>query len=238
MSASLNLKEWLDTPRGRQMMRWERDLLARLWTRFYGHSALVIGSWGEHMPIFPQRWRVETVGHDPALHCAALTDLRHLPLLDDSADLVILRHSLAFAPSPHQLLREADRILSQRGQLVILGLSPWSLWGLGSRLPVRRAQLPDGLHMLGKTRLIDWLHLLNFQIEEQGHYGPELPLWAHRLKLESIVQPGYFIQARKLRTPVRPLWSTLRQPEPVFGAVAMPSVRTSARVIHFPERKP
>jgi len=237
MSASLNLKEWLGTPRGLQMMRWERDVLARLWTRFYGHSALLIGSWGEHMPVFPERWRVETVGHDPELHCAALTDLRALPLLDSSADLVILRHSLAFAPSPHQLLREADRVLSQRGQLVILGLSPWSLWGLGSRLPLRRVQLPEGLHMLGKARLIDWLHLLDFRVEEQGHYGPDLPLWAHRLQLEGVIQPGYFIQARKQRTPVRPLWATQRQPEPLFGTAALPSARASARIIDFPGRK-
>lgn len=231
-----NLKQWLDTPRGRLVLRWERELLARLWTRFYGHTALVIGSWGEHLPPFPARWRVETVGHDPELHSSALTDLRHLPLLDDSADLVILRHSLAFAPSPHQLLREADRVLSARGQMVILGLSPWSLWGMAARLPVRRLQMPDGVQRLGRTRLLDWLNLLNFRVEEDGHYGPQVPLWLHRAHIDGLFQPGYFIQARKQRAPVRPLWADARASRPVFGAVAMPSARSAARVIEFPGR--
>lgn len=188
------------------------------------------------MPIFPQRWRVETIGHEPGTHCAALSDLQHLPLMDNSADLVILRHSLSFAPSPHQLLREADRVLSQRGQLVILGFSPWSLWGLSSRLPIRSTQLPSKMHMLHAARLVDWLHLLNFRVEEQGHYGAAIPDWAHQLHLDGLLQPGYFLQARKQRAPVRPLWSTARSSEPVFGGVAVASARSSARVVEFPRQ--
>lgn len=237
MATTLNLKDWLNSPRARAVMGWERDVLARLWTRFYGHSALVIGSWGEHLPIFPQRWRVETIGHEPGTHCAALSDLRQLPIPDSSADLVILRHSLSFAPSPHQLLREADRVLSQRGQLVILGFSPWSWLGLASHLPIRSAQFPRGMQMLRAARLVDWLHLLNFRVEEQGHYGADIPEWAHRMHFDGFLQPGYFLQARKQRAPVRPLWSTARSAQPVFGGVAVASARSSARIIEFPRSR-
>lgn len=237
MAAPLSLTEWLGTPRARLLLRWERELLGRLWPRFYGHSALAIGSWGEHLPIFPPRWRVETVGHEAGLHCGALSDLRHLPLLDASADLVILRHSLAFAPSPHQLLREADRVLSRRGQLLILNVAPWSIWGLGSRLPWRPMQLPQPMRLLGANRLADWLNLLDFRIEEAGSYGQALPEWTRRLRLGGVLRPGYYIHARKRRLPVRPLRSRWRAPAPAFGQVAMPPARSAARVISFPDTR-
>lgn len=237
MQHGISLQDWLGTPRAQLAMRWEKTVLSQLWPRFYGHSALAIGSWGEHLPVFPPRWRVEVVGHEPGLHCGALSDLWELPLMDGSADLAILRHSLAFARSPHRLLRETDRILSQRGQLLILNFSPYSFWGVASKLPLRAMQLPHNMRLLSANRLVDWLHLLDFRVEDMGHYGPRTPLWAERLGLNRLVQPGYFILARKQRLPVRPLQQGWRQAEPLWGGqVAMGRSRSNARVIPFPQR--
>ena len=149
----------------------------------------------------------------------------------------ILRHSLAFAPSPLQLLREADRVLSRRGQLLILNVAPWSIWGLGSRLPWRPMQLPQPMRLLGANRLADWLNLLDFRIEEAGSYGQALPEWTRRLRLGGVLRPGYYIHARKRRLPVRPLRSRWRAPAPAFGQVAMPPARSAARVISFPDTR-
>ncbi|MGB1557744.1 MAG: methyltransferase domain-containing protein [Oceanococcaceae bacterium] len=238
MTASPTLNQWLQTPRGRLLLRWERELLARLWNRFYGHSALTIGSWGEHLPALPSRWRVAALGHDAALPGGAMTDLRHLPVVDGSVDLVILRHSLAFAPSPHQLLREADRVLSQRGQLLMLNLAPWSAWGMAAHLPWKRLQWPEPMRPLRTARLVDWLHLLDFRIEAQGSYGQTLQPWMRRFGLDAFLQPGYFIMACKQRYPVQPLAAIEKTRQPAFGAVALPPARGAARIIEFPSRPP
>ena len=39
-------------------------------------------------------------------------DSRYLPFQSQSVDQIIISHALEFATEPHQLLREADRILS------------------------------------------------------------------------------------------------------------------------------
>jgi ubiquinone/menaquinone biosynthesis C-methylase UbiE len=45
------------------------------------------------------------------------SDLHHLPLAANSIDLVVMPHTLEFAPDPHQMLREVERVLVPEGQV-------------------------------------------------------------------------------------------------------------------------
>ena len=55
------------------------------------------------------------------------------PVQPDGADVVLLQHSLEFAGSPYDLLREAPRCASG-GYLLLIGRNPWWLGFAGNRL--------------------------------------------------------------------------------------------------------
>ena len=90
-----------------------------------------------------------------------------LPIENASMDLVVLPHQLEFSENPHQILREAERILMPEGKLVITGFNPVSLWGIYQRLSSRKErteQFPWKGHFISLNRIKDWLTLLNFEI--------------------------------------------------------------------------
>lgn len=112
-----------------------------------------------------------------------------LPFLTESLDLLVLAHGLEVAQNPHQLLREAHRVLIPEGRLVITGFNPWSPWAL--RKACRSVNLfpPAGHDWISLSRLKDWLKLLNFDLGAGGAsaYGAYAPpfdsdAWLHRFR--------------------------------------------------------
>jgi SAM-dependent methyltransferase len=136
------------------------------------------------------------------------------PLGEHAADVVVLQHGLDFSLSPHGLLREAARSVRPGGHLLIVGINPWSAWGLRhllARDALRQARC------IAPARVSDWLHLLGFALEKRrfGCYRPPLAAnrWQSRLAgLEPLgnawQMPGggfYLLVARKLVVGLRPL---------------------------------
>jgi SAM-dependent methyltransferase len=136
------------------------------------------------------------------------------PLGEHAADVVVLQHGLDFSLSPHGLLREAARSVRPGGHLLIVGINPWSAWGLRhllARDALRQARC------IAPARVSDWLRLLGFALEKRrfGCYRPPLAAnrWQSRLAgLEPLgnawQMPGggfYLLVARKLVVGLRPL---------------------------------
>ncbi len=107
--------------------------------------------------------------------CRAWTSLRRgaWPLSEHAADVVLLQHGLDFCLSPHRLLREAARTVRPGGHLLLIGINPWSLWG------IRHYFAGDALRQarcIPPSRACDWLNLLGFALEKRrfGCYRPPL----------------------------------------------------------------
>ncbi len=101
-----------------------------------------------------------------------------LPFASESIDLLVLPHILEFADDPHQILREAERVLRPEGRLVISGFNPASLWGIRQYLSrlIGAPYLPRDGQFISLIRVKDWLQLLNFTLD-RGHFGCyKLPL--------------------------------------------------------------
>jgi SAM-dependent methyltransferase len=194
----IGLQDWFETPPGRYLLDWEHSQFEQSVADIFGYHALQLG-----LPALdalqanrmPHRWLATSeivLPPRPGRPSALLTDYAALPFPAASLDLVVLPHALDSHPDPHATLREVARVLVPEGRVVICGFNPASLWGLRQRRERLRRRLglgslllPELGESIGYWRLRDWLHLLDFEIED-GHFGCYLPVvrsekWLRRL---------------------------------------------------------
>ena len=82
---------------------------------------------------------------------------------------MLLPHTLEFAPDPHEVLREAARVLTGEGELVVLGFEPLGSWSL--RNAFTRGGCPPGIcRTISAMRLADWLKLVGFEVGPAQRY--------------------------------------------------------------------
>jgi len=210
------------------------DLFGRLMVQVGGADVVAAGEAGSLMPVI-------TFDRPPTPGVSAWTDCHCLPLSEGVADAVLLPFTLLDSPAPMQIIREVDRVLNDRGRMVVLSLSPWSplnWWSLRFGLaehPARLAALPS------LRRLRDWLTLLDYEVSEvqrfsstEGLLRPwrdgEGSLWRRALQP---LQAGYVLTARKRVIPLNRLPAAAR-----LRPVARPFGESRPAVARFPERSP
>ena len=179
--------DWFQTPAGRYLARCALTTTEALLRDVFGMQAAQIGC--ETLDLMASnriqhRFRCITGNHGDSAPLAGSTPLAlemnasALPFDSDSLDLIVLPFMLEAHPDPHQVLREAYRVLRPEGQLLILGLNPLSLWGVRNYLG--RLATPDKIgfpwpgNYLSVLRLKDWLNLLDFEVA-RGHFGCYAP---------------------------------------------------------------
>ena len=135
-----------------------------------------------------------------------------LPFFSKVFDACLIANQLDYTDDPHCLLREIDRLMMDDGYLIITGVNPTSVMGLGKMLPWRKSSLPE--QMYSPLRVGDWLSVLNYQVIETACFGlwPTEKHWFGGNWLEisaSGLAPAlgslYFIVARKRTYPLKPI---------------------------------
>lgn len=136
-----------------------------------------------------------------------------LPLASDSCDAVILAFALEFSTRPHRLVREAERVLNDRGVLVVLGQSPLGVAAWPRLLGLSGRALPRGAGLVRPGRLQDWLDLLDFEVEQKLGFAAGWP-WRGQARWTPAVPLAdcYALVARKRVAPITPLRVPLRRP--------------------------
>lgn len=166
------LKDWLTTPQGQYVMAWEQAKFDLYTANLFGFHAVQIGI-PEHDFL-----RANRIGHRVCCGWRGDVDVvlqpEELPFASASIDVVLLPHVLEFAQSPHEVLREVERVLRPEGSVLIAGFNPYSLWGLRRMLAGRDAGFPWQGQYLSVRRLKDWLNLLGMdtQVGAFGAYAP------------------------------------------------------------------
>ncbi len=158
------------------------------------------------------------------------------PLSEHAADVVVLQHGLDFCLSPHGLLREAASSVRPGGHLLIVGINPWSTWGL------RHVFAHDALRQarcISPSRVGDWLNLLGFALEKRrfGCYRPPLASQAWQARLAGWERKAgqwqlagggfYLLVARKIAVGLRPVRQVRR--EPMGKLVPLPMAKVNRR---------
>lgn len=178
------LERWYGRERGRHLLDITRAATRELLATSFGYHILQMGVAGERplcaeSPINHRLYCAERPGE--GVNIVAHPD--ELPLDSDSIDVVIVHHCLEFARNPHQVLREAQRVLTPQGRLLVVGFNPYSLLGVYGR---SRALLRDPLwqhhYPVSERRLTDWLSLLGCEVREIRRLYSLPPLGSGRLR--------------------------------------------------------
>jgi SAM-dependent methyltransferase len=231
------LAAWLQQGIGRALLASESELLEEALEDVFGWELVQIGAWGRVRELLRNsRTRRQTIIGPPGAVADVVGRASHLPVASDSVDAVLLPHTLDFASDPYAIVREADRVLSGEGQLLVLGFRPWSLWGVRAR--ATRSGFPPGLRrVLSERRVRDWLVLLGYEIVASRHYlyrspwsrGEDSPGATARMLRRAWYNPlpagAWLLKARKrvyTLTPVRPRF---REKPAVIGGLMKPTTR-------------
>lgn len=167
-----SLSGWLATPAGSHLLEWELEQFERATEDVFGFRAAQIG-----LPeIDFLRANRASYRFSVAIEAggAVAADALQLPMASQSIDLLALPHVLEFHTHPHEVLREAERVLRPDGQLVLSGFNTLSLWRLWQLFQRGSADAPWNANFIGLLRLRDWLRLLGFELNG-GMFGCYAP---------------------------------------------------------------
>tara|TARA_R110000787_G_scaffold55454_2_gene128055 strand:+ start:425 stop:1210 length:786 start_codon:yes stop_codon:yes gene_type:complete len=230
-----SLAQWLDSPRGKQLISLEGEELGRMLPEIFGRHLLQIGSWGRDRQLLG---KCETrhhavIGSVEGYGEAARIQAECLPIAGKSVDAVVLAHCLEFSNAPHNILREANRILTDRGRIYILGFNPWGIWGARQRLGLRYRAFPVGARFYSVGRMCDWLELLDLEVTEVRRFSVGFPWNEPRSdgdawNLASLARPfseAYLLSAKKRVLPVNFVGRTNRAQVRSLVGVASPAAR-------------
>lgn len=233
------LSLWLRSARGRRQLELEQKELKRVLPEVFGRHMLQIGSWGRGDELLQSTETLHraVIGTVSDFGAQALATPEQLPVASKSVDGVVLPHTLEFTHAPHNVLREAARVLTDRGRLFVIGFNPLGGWVMRQRFGMGYRAFPPPSNYYGIGRLHDWLELLDFEVAEVRRFGVGFPWLASRShsqawSLGSLLAPfaeSYLLVAKKRVLPVNFVGRAQRaQVKPLIGAVGAGAAASSA----------
>lgn len=172
-------ERWLHSESGQRLLELQSSWLQHKMSRFFGGHMLYQGIATEvgfmNESGVKHAFRMGLPWQRGVIDAAAWMDSSHWPLADHCLDAMIMQHSLDFTHRPHQMIREAARVIAPSGHIVLIGFNPFSLWGAVQKLLPFSSTMPWVANTVSALRLKDWLALLGFTIhshETMGYLGP------------------------------------------------------------------
>lgn len=224
-----HLRYWFRQTLGKRLLAAEQHILDEVMPNLFGYHLIQVGSPADkcltQTSLIPNHVVIESAGdhREESIELKPqMVGVAHaLPIRTDSVDVVLLAHTLESEQDAHQVLREADRVLVPEGHIVILGLNPWSLWGLWHLLISRWASPPWNGQFRSARRIKDWLSLLGYDTTASQcfFYRPPIGHVGVMRRLKVLDKIGrrcwpfagavYLIVGKKrmmTMTPLRPRW--------------------------------
>lgn len=183
ISCQIAIRQWYESVAGQNAATAVQSAVADMSNDIFGYYAAQVGELaGEYALLHDSRIRsCFSIALDESAGMSTSVDLvanpAALPLVFDNLDLLVASHVLDCAASPHDVLREIDRVLVPEGHCILIAFNPFSLRGLSLALKnlVRR----DESHSLYTAfRVQDWFEVLGFEVLEVRTVG-------HRYNIDS-----------------------------------------------------
>lgn len=232
-----SMRDWYRQGLGRGLLDLEQAELDGILPNLFGYylvqigclvDANLLGASRIRHRVFVDELPLSTVEAAGDAHGSCIrANAEYLPVQRDSVDVVLLPHTLEFAADPHGVLREVERVLVPEGHVIVLGINPWSMWGLRRLLTPHRARFapPWCGEFRGQLRIKDWLALLGFDVVVSRRYFFRPPIMHTGImrRLEFVERVGrrwwpilggaYMLVAKKrvaTLTPIKPRWRPRR----------------------------
>lgn len=162
-------REWYAYGLGQALAQEEQKVLAETLPTLFGYHLVQVGRFMDTGYLKESYIRHKIVTGFDAKDNGFAPDMyalpSQLPVQSDSVDVVILPHTLELDSDPHQVLREAERVLVPEGHVVVLVFNPWSWWGIRRLLSFgRKKSMPWCGRFISPMRAKDWLELLGFEV--------------------------------------------------------------------------
>jgi SAM-dependent methyltransferase len=204
-TADMPVGDWFKSPLGTRVLREEAALAMLALDNVFGFELLQVGAWGpsHHLLDGARTQHTTLLAPEIAPGVTLCAPLDTLPFKSDSIDAILLPHTLELVEDPYAVLREAERVLTGEGCLMICGFNPFSGWGarrVFGRSFGRPAFPPGTQRMLSERRLRDWVALLGFDVDSVHGYLGFLPLKGGAVDVQprrALTAGGYLLKARK-----------------------------------------
>jgi SAM-dependent methyltransferase len=205
-------KSWRAFAHGEWLRGQVEATLAPYIERLYGYHFARVGALSAELTLPNSAIKhCFSVASQASPHTQVCAQPVHLPFAEASIDAILLAGELEFARDPHQVLREISYSLIADGRLIYVGFNPLA-WHHVQRLwPGRAKQYPWNGRWFMRSRVLDWLALLNFEVNETQYFAPSFLQqrwhWPEQLAAEVhkwLPQLGacYLIVARKREYPL------------------------------------
>jgi SAM-dependent methyltransferase len=171
------------SPSGIAQLAWEQRVFDAFAERVFGFYALTFNLASLKPTAKSTIGNVLRLGQagDGVTEVGIELDIHDWPIQDDALDYIVLPHVLEYSQDPHAVLREAARCLRPGGSLALTAFNPNSLLGFQAG----HTELGHRGSWLTRSRLIDWLQLLNLHTDK-GAFGQWRPMCHQAQRFERL----------------------------------------------------
>lgn len=214
LDAQAPLAQWYASGLGQSIAERLEIELDTLLGDVFGYQGLQVGNLVPGMHLLSgaglqRHLTLDAPGNQADIHA----DVQALPVASETMKAVAFFHTLDFCSNPHQALREADRVLTEDGQLIIIGFNPYSAFGLRHALTGWRRKEPWNGRFYARHRVSDWLSVLDYRVLDSSAMFIRPPFNSDRVlrglvKLEGLqrwvggIGGLYIMRARKQTLPM------------------------------------
>lgn len=162
------LYSFYESPKGRSFLNKEKTLLDHALNKVFGYRLAQIGITSRKTLLSKSRVQFKLVADEQPLSYSQVpfvqAEIDYLPFALDSMDAILLPHTLEAVDDPYHLLRQVDKILVGEGHLIISGFNPFGCSIIRHKFGRNRKAFQSA-HMMKVSRVVDWLNLLEYDIE-------------------------------------------------------------------------
>jgi len=169
------LFSFFETPQGKLLQILEKKYLRKAITVSCKQTIVQIGSLGWDSDyidcaLYQKYFILDAKGEGSKEAVKICARSFKLPIQSETVDLVLLPHLLEFDANRFQTMREIERILKPEGEVVILNFNLLNIWVRLQFLWDKK--LSDSWHgyFISRSRITDWLKLLNFQLKSTSEF--------------------------------------------------------------------